>query len=319
MKGVFLDSDSIAPSDLDLNGLTQQLDEWRFYPSTTLNQCLERVLDADVIVTNKIRLDAATLSQCPHLKLILVAATGVNNVDLAAAEAQGIAVANVSGYGSETVAQHTFALLLALSNRIREYSEEAVNGRWAQNHFFCLLHHPMMELHGKTLVLIGYGAIGQAVARIAKGFGMQVKVAASLRTNQPQDSEREPLALLLPQADILSLHCPLTPETEHLIDAKALAQMKPSALLLNVSRGGIVDETALAEALRSGTIAGAALDVLSQEPPAAGNPLLDQMIPNLLLTPHCAWGTNEARQRLVDEMALNLKAFLSGAARNRLV
>jgi len=319
MKGVFLDSDSIAPFDLNMKALDSSLNNLTFYPSTLPEQRLERIGDAQVIITNKIQISAELMQAATHLKLILVAATGANNIDLDAAKARGIAVANVRGYGPATVAQHTFALILALSTNLINYTEDVRQGRWSNNHFFCLLHHPITELAGKNLVIVGYGEIGKAVAQAAAGFDMNVLIADSLREGTSVDHTRQPLAELLPIADVLSIHCPLTPQTHNLIDAKAIACMKPSALLINVSRGGLVDETALFNALKQGQIAGAGVDVLTTEPPAQGNPLIDEALPNLIVTPHCAWGSREARQRLVDEMVLNLHAFLNHQSRNRLV
>jgi len=319
MKGVFLDTDSIAPTDLNTLALQNSLDGWTFYPSTLAGQQLERIKDADVVITNKIQINAELMQAATRLKLILVAATGANNIDLTAAKKHGIAVANVRGYGPATVAQHTFALILALSTNLINYAESVKQGRWSKNHFFCLLHHPITELAGKNLLIVGYGEIGKAVAQAAKGFGMHIMIAQSLRESAPIDQTRKPLTELLPLADVVTLHCPLTPETNNLLDAKALASMKPSALLINVSRGGLVNETALVTALKNKQIAGAGVDVLTVEPPANGNPLIDDPLPNLIVTPHCAWGSREARQRLVDEMALNLQAFLNDQPRNRLV
>lgn len=325
MQGVILDTDAIAPQDLDLSPITGLLDDWTFYPSTQPHECLSRIRAADVVITNKIALNAASIAAAGNLKLIQVAATGANNIDLAAARRAGVAVSNVSGYSTMTVAQHTLMLILALATNLVNYREDVQRGVWANNHFFCLLHHPIIELAGKNLVIIGYGEIGQAVAKAAQGLGMNVLIAQSLRDNQgtaaPSSDKipRQPLHELLALADVITLHCPLTPQTHHLIGAEQLSQMKPSALLINVSRGGLVDEEALLVALKSGQIAGAGVDVLTEEPPVSGNPLLSEQLPNLLITPHCAWGSREARQRLVDEMALNIQAFLSGTARNRLV
>ena len=319
MKGVFLDTDSIAPADLNTLALQSSLDSWTFYPSTLAGQQLERIKDADVVITNKIQINAELMQAATKLKLILVAATGANNIDLTAAKKYGIAVANVRGYGPATVAQHTFALILALSTNLINYAENVRQGLWSKNHFFCLLHHPITELADKNLLIVGYGEIGKAVAQAAKGFGMQVMIARSLRESAPIDQTRKPLAELLPLADVVTLHCPLTPETNNLIDAEAIASMKPSAFLVNVSRGGLVNEPALVTALKSNQIAGAGVDVLTVEPPVNGNPLIDEPLPNLIVTPHCAWGSREARQRLVDEMVLNLQAFLNDQPRNRLV
>lgn len=319
MKGVFLDADSIAPGDLNTEALQLSLESWTFYPSTQPEQRLERIADATVVITNKIPIDAELLQAATKLKLILVAATGANNIDLEAARKLGVAVANVRGYSSATVAQHTLALILALSTNLINFSRDVRQGLWSKNHFFCLLNHPIMELAGKNLLIVGYGEIGKSVAQAAKGLGMNLLIAESLRDKVVPDPGRQPLKALLPLADIVTLHCPLTPQTKNLIDADAISRMKSSALLINVSRGGLVDELALMKALKQGQIAGAGVDVLTNEPPVEGNPLINESLPNLIVTPHCAWGSREARQRLVDELVLNLHAFLQDEPRNRLV
>ncbi len=322
MKGVFLDTDSIAPKDLDLEALTSMFTQLTLFPSTQNNQRLERISDAQVVITNKIPIDKTLMNSAKSLKLILVAATGANNIDLEAAQQAGIAVANVTGYSAPSVAQHSFALILTLSTHLIEYTNDVQAGVWGKNHFFCLLHHPISELNGKNLVIVGYGEIGKAVAQVAEGFGMNVLIADSLGPAKPPNHQgkykRLPLEQLLPVADVLTLHCPLTPQTENIIAAQQLAAMKPSALLINTARGGLVHEGDLLEALESGTIAGAGIDVLTTEPPEQGNVLLNTGLPNLIVTPHCAWGSLEARQRLVDEMVLNLKAFMQDQPRNRL-
>lgn len=319
MKGVFLDSDSIAPGDLNTEALQLSLESWTLYPSTQPEQRLERIADATVVITNKIPIDAELIQAATKLKLILVAATGANNIDLEAARKLGVAVANVRGYSSATVAQHTLALILALSTNLINFSRDVRQGLWSKNHFFCLLNHPIIELAGKNLLIVGYGEIGKSVAQAAKGLGMNLLIAESLRDKVVPDPGRQPLKALLPLADIVTLHCPLTPQTKNLIDADAISRMKSSALLINVSRGGLVDEPALMKALKQGQIAGAGVDVLTNEPPVEGNPLINESLPNLIVTPHCAWGSREARQRLVDELVLNLHAFLQDEQRNRLV
>ena len=320
MKGTFLDFDSLSAADLDLADFENSLASWTFYPHTPAEQRQTRIGANQVVVVNKTLLDRAVLEQCPALKLIQVAATGYNNIDVEAAQALGIAVANVRDYGPESVAQHAFALILGLANRLAANAEKVSQGAWSESQHFCLLNHSGFELAGKVFGVVGYGAIGRAAARIAEGFGMQVIVAESLAAHSATDSlPRLPLTEVLAQADILSLHCPLTATTERLINADTLALMKPSALLINTARGNLVDEAALAVALQTQGIAGAGLDVLSQEPPAADHPLLQLQLPNLLITPHCAWGSREARQRLVDEMALNIRAFAVGEQRCRIV
>jgi glycerate dehydrogenase len=312
MLGVFLDRDSLDCNDLDFSGLDRVLPNWRYYPSTASAEVAARIEDADVVISNKVALDAATLRQAPHLKLIGVAATGVNNVDLPAAAAQGITVCNCRGYGTAAVVQHVFALLLALYTRWPDYQQAVRAGRWQQASQFCLLDFPIRELAGKTLGIMGYGKLGQGVARIAEAFGMRVLVAERPGTVDATE-DRVPLPVLLPQVDVLSLHCPLTPETRGLIGAWELALMRRDAILINTARGGLVDEALLADALRRGALGGAGVDVLSLEPPVDGNPLLVPDIPNLIVTPHCAWGSRESRQRLVGQLTENIQSWLDGA------
>jgi glycerate dehydrogenase len=319
MKGVFLDSDSIAHERLDLGKLNELPIEWTFYPQTTPEQRQERIGDAAIVLTNKVPMDAEIMAACPSLKLIAVVATGTNVIDIEAAKKYNIGVANVAGYGSYAVAQHTMTLLLALAANVQRYSDDVRAGKWAEQDQFCLLDYPMYELKGKKLVIVGYGEIGQSVAHMAEAFGMEILVASS-RPNQDSFGivDRRPLEELLPIADAITFHCPLTDATRNLIDAPQLKAMKPSALIINTARGGLVNEAALAQALKDGEIGGAGIDVITVEPPTAGNPLIDSEIKNLILTPHCAWGPDETRQRLLNEVVSNVEAFLNGESRNRL-
>lgn len=314
MQGVFLDTDTLVPSELDFRTFDTLL-SWACYPQTRADQCAARLEGAQVVVTNKVVLDAATLKACPSLKLICICATGTNNVDLAAASAQGITVCNVTGYARASVAQHTMAMMLSLAARLVPYHEAVRGGEWSRGSQFCLLDHPMMELSGKTFGVIGYGDLGREAARLAKAFGMQVLVAESFQA-QGNQSGRVPMAELLPAADVISLHCPLTAQTDKLVDAAFLSQMKPGAVLLNTARGGLIDEPALSEALRSGQLGGAGLDVLSSEPPSMAHPLLADGIPNLLITPHNAWGTRESRQRLLNGVVENIRQWQAGTPMN---
>lgn len=316
MRGVILDGDSLGPGDLDLSALLSTLPQWRQYPSTAPQQTAARIADADVVVSNKVVLDAAAIAQATQLKLICVAATGTNNVDVAAAHRREIRVTNVAGYGVASVAQHTLALMLSLATQIPRYGAAVARGDWSRSPFFCLLDYPIVELAGRTLGIVGYGAIGRAVAGLAGALGLQVIISARPGADTTPSSERLPFAEVLASADILSLHCPLTEATAQLINARTLAQMKPGAFLINTARGGLVDEPALAAALKRGHLAGAALDSLSIEPPPADHPLLAGDIPNLLITPHCAWGSRPARQRLVEELVKNIQAFKQGVPRN---
>lgn len=311
MNAVFLDFASLDQDDLqleDLNAVFQQ--QLTLYRATSPAELLPRVQSAEVIISNKVLLDAATLQQCPQLKLILISATGTNNVDLEQARRQGVVVCNCQGYGTAAVAQHTLMLMLNLATSFVRYHQAVQQGQWQRSSQFCLLDYPIVELAGKTLGIVGYGELGQAVAKLAEAFGMQVKIAAL--ANRLQSASRVPFSELLPQVDFLSLHCPLTEDTRDLIGPAEFAAMKHSAFLVNCARGGIVNEAALAEALQSGQIAGAAMDVLSVEPPKQGNILLDPAIPNLILTPHSAWGSVDARQRIVQQMVENVIAFQQG-------
>ncbi|MNP22037.1 putative 2-hydroxyacid dehydrogenase [compost metagenome] len=265
------------------------------------------------MISNKVMLDAETLAASPELKLILVAATGTNNVDLNAARAQGICVSNCQGYGTPSVAQHTLTLLLALATRLPDYQKAVAEGRWQQAKQFCLLDFPIVELEGKTLGLLGHGELGSAVGRLAEALGMRVLLGQL--PGRPDREDRLPLDELLPQVDALTLHCPLNEHTRHMIGAAQLSQLKPGAFVVNTARGGLIDEQALADALRSGHLGGAATDVLSVEPPVNGNPLLAADIPRLIITPHSAWGAREARQRIVSQLTENAQAFFSGAPR----
>jgi glycerate dehydrogenase len=311
MLGVFLDQASLDCGDLDFSSLNRILPELRYYSATAPHEVAERIAGAEVVISNKVRLDATVLEQARRLKLICVAATGVNNVDLEAATRQDLMVCNCRGYGTAAVVQHVFALLLNLMTHLPEYRQAVREGRWRQAHQFCLLDFPIRELAGKTLGIIGYGELGRGVARVAEVFDMKVLIAQRPGMVEEQEG-RIPLPVLLPQVDVLSLHCPLTPETQGLIGAWELALMKRDAILINTARGGLVDETLLANALRLGALGGAGVDVLSLEPPVEGNPLLALDIPNLIVTPHSAWGSRESRQRLVEQLAENIQGWLDG-------
>lgn len=314
MHSVCLDLDSLFPDDLDLSRLRNAVGSWQSYGETRPEQIVARAQSAQLLICNKTRLDAATLRQLSALRLICVTATGVNNIDLDAARALSITVCNARHYATASVVQHVFALLLALQQHLPGYQQAVAQGAWQNSPHFCLLTHRFYELAGKALGIVGYGVLGQAVAALAKAFGMRVLIAQ--RSGAPVQAGRLPLHTLLAQVDVLSLHCPLTPETQGLIGAAELALMRPHALLINTARGGIVDEAALAQALRSRQIGGAGVDVLSEEPPRPGNPLLYADIPNLIVTPHIAWASHEARQRLIDEVTENIRSFCAGQARN---
>lgn len=293
--------------------------EWVDYAVTGAEQVVERLQGATIAVTNKVPISSAAVDRLPALKMIAVSATGTNCVDLEACRRRGIVVSNIQGYAVHTVPEHVFSLLLALSRNLMAWRESLQAGAWQKSSQFCLFDHPIRDLHGSTLGLIGSGSLGNGVARLAEAFGMQVlraerKGAAVCRPGY------QPFEAVLQQADAISLHCPLTAETTGLIGAAELQQMKRSALLINTARGGLVDEAALAQALREGWIAGAGFDVLSKEPPTDGNPLLDPALlalPNFLLTPHVAWSSRPAMQALADQLIDNIEAFVAGVPRNR--
>ena len=313
-KGVFLDLASLAEADLDLAGLREVLPEWSMYPATSPAQCLERIGDAHVVVVNKVVLDEAILGGARNLKLVCITATGTNNVDLEAATRLGIVVSNVTAYATESVAQHVMAVMLAHHTRLLEYEAAVRRGDWSRSPQFCLLDYPVRELRDKTLGIVGYGELGRGVEKLARAFGMQVLIAQ--RPGGEPQAGRVELDELLARADVVTLHVPLAPNTDKLINAHRLAQMQRHALLINTSRGAVVDNAALAQALRDGVIGGAALDVLDIEPPPADHPLLANDIPNLILTPHTAWAGRGARQAVVDQTTQNIRGWLEGKPRN---
>jgi len=293
--------------------------EWLEHARTAPGEVVARLAGAAIAVVNKVRLDAATIAQLPQLRMVAIAATGTNNVDLDACRARGIAVANIRGYAEHTVPEHAIALMLALSRNLIAWRESLQAGRWQESEQFCLFDHPIRDLHGATLTIVGSGSLGDGVARLAEAFGTRVlkaerRGAASCREGYT------PFAEALAAADIVSLHCPLTAATQGLIGEPELRAMKASALLINTARGGLVDEAALVRALREGWIAGAGFDVLSQEPPRDGNPLLAPellALPNFLLTPHVAWASRPAMQALADQLIDNIEAFARGEPQNR--
>lgn len=314
MKGVLLDLKSIDNSDMDLAPMKKALQEWQFFDTTLDREVVSRAQGADIVVSNKVRLTQEHFDQLRHLKLVCVAATGTNNVDLDAAARRGVRVTNVTSYATPSVVQHVFGLILSLTIRLDQYRGAIRDQRWQRSEVFCLLDYQISELCDKTLGIIGYGVLGKAVAQLGKAFGMEILVAEH-KDRQPREG-RVALEQLLARSDVISLHCPLTSDTENLIDRDELALMKPTALLINAARGGIVNERALVEALKQNRIGGAGIDVLTEEPPVNGNPLLDVDLPNLIVTPHIAWASVESRQRVINEVAMNIEAFLKGEPRN---
>ena len=316
MRGVFLDINSVGPEDLDLDPLTTSLDDWSFHEQTNADQVLQAIQGADIVITNKVPVDRDILHAANSLALICVAATGTNNIDLVAAGERNITVCNVRAYATTSVVEHVFSMILALTRRHNDYRIAIGSGKWHSAASFCLLDYPVGELAGQTLGIIGYGELGRAVARMGEAFGMKILIAQRPGTRGKPKTGRTPLSQVLAQSNIISLHCPLTGPTANLIDRNEFEQMREDALLINTARGGIVNESALSQALLAGRIAGAAVDVLSDEPPRHGNPLLDDSIPNLIVTPHIAWASVHARQTLINELAANIRAFLDGRPRN---
>lgn len=278
-------------------------------------QAAAALADATIAIVNKTRLGAATLSRLPHLQLIALTATGTDNIDLHWCARNGIAVSNVRNYAVHTVPEHAFALILALRRSLFGYARDIAAGRWQESEQFCLSGRPVNDIFGSTIGIFGEGALGQGVAALAQGFGMRV-LFADHPPPRVSGVHFTPPDQVLGEADIVSLHAPLTPATRNLIGERELGLMKKTALLINTARGGLVDERALAAALRAGRIAGAGFDVLTTEPPREGNPLLDPDIPNLILTPHTAWASSEAVQALIDQVIDNVEAFAAGSPRN---
>jgi len=290
--------------------------ELREHDATQAGETIARLRGASIAITNKVRIGEAELSELPDLRLIVVAATGTNNIDLDAARAGGVAVANAPGYSVESVPEHVFMMVLALRRNLLPYREQIAGGAWAESPHFCLLDYPILDIKGARFGIVGYGTLGQAVARVAEAFGAQVIIAERKGASEVRPSRVE-FEDVLRSSDILSLHCPLTEETRALIGATQLSMMKPEAILINCARGGIVDEKALMNALQAGTIAGAGVDVLSEEPPREPNPLLERALPNLIITPHHAWASRRAAAALADVIVDNIEAFVRGEELNR--
>lgn len=326
MKAVFPDFDSLGPADLDLSALRAILPQIELYASSTAGEVRSRIGGCEILIVNKVHLDRELLTANSSLRLVCLAATGSDNIDLDAARELGITVCNIRNYCNPSVVQHVFGTLLSLNLHLDEYRQLVATGAWQRSAQFCLLDYPARELAGLTFGIVGYGQLGRAVARVAKAFGMHVIASQTLRPdgkphNQSTDDppiERRALPELLAVSDVVSLHCPLTPTTRHLINAETLQLMRTDAVLINTARGALVDASALLTALRAGRLGAAAIDVLPEEPPTSGSPLLETQLPNLLVTPHIAWAAREARQRALDEVVANIRAFIDGERRNQL-
>lgn len=315
MRAVFLDFGTVSNGDLDTAPLERVVPGLVLHEQSSTDQVAERIAGFEVVFANKAIIGRAAIAAALQLRLVALTATGVDNVDLAAAREKGIAVCNLRDYCTQSVVQHVFAMLLALTQRLHDYSSLVRAGGWQQAGQFSTFPFPIRELQGRVFGIVGHGTLGRAVGHVAESFGMRVEVAN--RPGGPRVESRSDLDQLLPQLDVLSLHCPLTDATRGLLSAARLARMKPGAVLINTARGALVDAVALAAALKAGRLGGAGIDVLEREPPPPGHPLLDPGIPNLILTPHIAWAAREARQRCLDELALNVAAFSEGRQRNR--
>ncbi|HEY6123279.1 MAG TPA: D-2-hydroxyacid dehydrogenase [Steroidobacteraceae bacterium] len=325
MRSVFLDFGTVSHDDLDTTQLERVLPGITLHATSTDAEVDERIAGVEFILTNKLNITRARMRAVPGLRFIGLTATGTNNIDLEAARELGIAVCNIREYCTVSVVQHVLGAILLLTHRFREYGQAAIDGTWSRSEQFTVPGAAIRELSGKVLGIVGYGTLGKAVANAARdALGMRVLVAqrqgpASEDSTTQSSPVRVTLDELLRTADVLSLHCPLTPATTGLIGKRELALMKPDALLINTARGALVDLEALVEALKGGDLGGAAIDVLPKEPPTEGSVLFEAGIPNLLVTPHIAWAAFEARQRAVDELALNVEDFLRGGRRGRVV
>ena len=317
MKAVFLDYATMGPG-LDLEPMRRSLPDLEIFGATDDSQIGERIRDAEFVFANKFRLTPELLEYATKLRFIGLTATGTDNVDLESAKQHGIAVCNIRAYCTQSVVEHVFGVMLMLTHSLGRYDKSVRAGEWQQADDFCMLTHPVRELSAMTLGIVGYGELGQGVARIAKAFGMQVLVSVRPGSSE-QGDDRVPFKHVLQQADAISLHCPLNETTRHLFNADAFRQMKRGSFLINTARGALIDSAALVDALQSGQLAGAGIDVLATEPPVHGDPLLDYAGDNLIVTPHIAWATDEARQNAIDELVANVDAFLAGKERNRVV
>ena len=290
--------------------------QWEEYPATSAGQVLARVQDATIVITNKVHLRREVLAQLPRLKMVAVSATGTDNVDVAYCKERGIVVSNIRNYAAHTVPEHVFMLMLALRRNLLAFREDVQKGEWQKAAQFCLFTHPVRDLNGSTLGIMGGGSIGKSVALIAQAFGMNVLLAEHKDATEVRPGYTA-FDTVLRESDVITLHLPLKENTRHMISTAEFERMRPGALLINTARGGLVDEAALLQALQSGRLGGAGFDVLTKEPPTDGHPLLDINLPNFILTPHIAWSGREAMQTMADQLIANIEAYVAGSPQNR--
>lgn len=319
MKAVFLDFATMGADELDPFPLHQRLTELEIFAATSAADTAERIRDVEFVLANKVRLNEGNMRDADSLRFIGLTATGTDNVDLEYAKERGIAVCNIRSYCTQSVAEHVLGVLLNLTHSLRPYQCAVQSGEWRKSDSFCLLNYPIREMSALTMGIVGYGALGQGVMQAAEFFGMDVLIARRRGDAGSAGDGRVDFAEMLEETDVISLHCPLDDSTRNMFGAEEFQAMKSDSILINTARGGLVDSAALVHALSTGEIAAAAIDVLAQEPPIDGDPLVEYRGDNLILTPHIAWGTVQARQNALDELAENIAAFQRGAARNRVV
>ena len=317
MHAVFLDYKTVDAGDLDLESIRAVLPEIKVYPYSTEAEVLDRIQDIEVAIANKIEFDSKVFNRAKNLKLICVTATGTNNIDLDSAEKAGVTICNIRDYCTESVTQHVLLSILSLSHSYLDYLHSIQRGEWQEGSGFSLLEHPIKELSGKNLGIVGFGVLGRGVAKAASILGMETLICESFNPDKPDDSlDRVGFDELLRESDVVSLHCPLTEETDGIFNDDAFEKMKSSGILINTARGRLVNDQALIKAIENKSIAGAAIDVLDQEPPESDHPLMQKDYKNLIITPHIAWAARESRQRALDRIADNVKAFLKGKPTN---
>ena len=317
MRAVFLDYQSMKPEELDFEKLAIAATEFVTHDYTLPEHVADRIQGFEIVLLNKVKFERKHFEAASDLKLILVSATGTDNVDKSAAQDHGVVVCNVAAYGTSSVSQHTLMLMLMVATQAERYRDAVKIGRWSESPMFCLMDYPIIDLAGRTLGLVGYGELGRAVGQLAEAFGMRVLVMGRKEISYDDGSERVSFDVILEQSDFVSLHGLLNDQTSRMMNRNAFKKMKPGSFLINTARGGLIDEDALCDALESGHLAGAGLDVVTTEPPAKNSRLLNFQHPNLVITPHSAWASRESRQRIVDIMQANLESFIEGAPINR--